>query len=276
MLVDADHPYSGQPIRSGRGDQAGGRTHRDGAGGMPRDAEFGGDRRDRGAVDHQPPQHIPGTAPRCRRSRGRQLPEILIEHRPPTRWRCAAVPRHRNPQHQRVAGHRQIRQRPDHGVAIAALATTVRTPRITGHRRAEDRRYLLIDSSVGDGHAQLDRAHDRVGNNRRRAGSSLRHGSPRRGGVSVGTRIVTRRGPTSAQRHELSAGNPHHWCTLIREEPNNGAVTLPPYSVPRSRTHAVRDPSPRRLASSNSPKRLFRSPDQGHPQGSDTHTGRRE
>ena len=219
MLVDADHPYSGQPIRSGRGDQAGGRTHRDGADGMPRDTEFGGDRRDRGAVDHQPPQHIPGTAPRGRRSRGRQLAEILMEHRPPTRWRRAAVPRHRNPQHQRVASHRQIRQRPDHGVAVAARATTVRTPRITGHRRAEDRRYLLIDSSVGDGHAQLDRAHDRVGNNRRRAGSSLRHGSPRRGGVSVGTRIVTRRGPTSAQRHELSAGNPHHWCTLIREEP---------------------------------------------------------
>ena len=140
MLVDAGHPYSGQPIRSGRGDQASGRTHRDGADGMPRDTEFGGDRRDRGAVDHQPPQHIPGTAPRRRRSRGRQLAEILIEHRPPTRWRCAAVPRHRNPQHQRVASHRQIRQRPDHGVAIAALATTVRTPRITGHRRAQDRR----------------------------------------------------------------------------------------------------------------------------------------
>ena len=224
MLVDADHPYSGQPIRSGRGDQAGGRTHRDGADGMPRDTEFGGDRRDRGAVDHQPPQHIPGTAPRRRRSRGRQLAEILIEHRPPTRRRCAAVPRHRNPQHQRVASHRQIRQRPDHGVAIAALATTVRTPRITGHRCAEDRRYLLIDSSVGDGHAQLDRAHDRVGNNRRRAGSSLRHGSPRRGGgecrnphrhpprphLSSATRTLRRKSTPLVHPHSRRAGlRPH-------------------------------------------------------------------
>src|SRR5271166_907458 len=120
-----------------------------------------------------------------------------------------------------VASDRQISQRPGHGVAVAALTSTSRAPWIAGHRRAEDRRHLLVDRGVGDGHAQLDRAHDRVGNNRRRERSSLRHGSPRwRGGRVSATRIVTHRGPTSSKRHgprtRISANHPR---TLVHEEP---------------------------------------------------------
>jgi hypothetical protein len=206
MLVDADHLHRSEAIGPGRGDQARGRTHRDGANGMPGHPELGGDRRNGGAVDHQPPQHIPGAAPRRRGSRGRQLPQVLVEHRPPTRWRCAAVARHCDLQHQRIAGHRKIRQRPRHGIAVPTVLAAIRAPRVTRHRRTEDRRYLLIDSGVGDRHPQLDRAHDRVGNDRRRTGSSLRQ-QGHLGGVAacVGTRIVTHRGPISAQRHE-----PHH------------------------------------------------------------------
>ena len=185
VLVDADDPHPGQSIRPGCGDQVGGRAHRDRADGMPGHAELGGDRRDGGAVDHQPPQHIPGTPARRRRPRGGQLPEILIEHRPPTLRRQAAVAGHGDLQHQRIAGDRQIGQRPGHGVAVAAIAAAVRAARITGHRCTEDRRCLLVDGGIGDRHAQLDGAHDRVGNNRRRAGSSLRHGSPRWGGGRV-------------------------------------------------------------------------------------------
>ena len=67
----------------------------------------------------------------------------------------------------------------------------------------------VVDGGVGDRHPQLDRAHDRVGNNRRRGGSSLRHGSPRwHGRSSVGTRIVTHRGPTSPKRHDPERGFP--------------------------------------------------------------------
>ena len=92
---------------------------------------------------------------------------------------------------------------------VSSFDPAVRAAPIPGHRTAEDRRLLLVDGSVGDRHTQLDGAHDRVGNNRRRAGSSLRHGSPRWGGrSSVGTRIVTHRGPTSAQRHDPTRGCP--------------------------------------------------------------------
>jgi polysaccharide biosynthesis transport protein len=43
--------------------------------------------------------------------------------------------------------------------------------------------------------------------------------------ASVGTRIVTHRGPTSAQRHDPSPRiSADHGCTLIREEPGNGEV----------------------------------------------------
>ena len=140
VLINADHRHSGQPVRPSRGDQASHSAHRDRADGMPGDTEFGGDGRDGGAIDHQPPQHIPGTAPRRRRPRCRQLPEILVEHRPCTLWRGAAVSGHRHPQHQRVAGHRQIRQRPCHGVPVLTLTPTVRTARIPSNRRTEDGR----------------------------------------------------------------------------------------------------------------------------------------
>jgi len=226
VLVNPNDAYAGQSIGPGSGYQLCSCAHRDAADGMPRHPELGGDSRDRGAVDHQPPQHIPGTAPRRGRPRDRQRSQVLVEHRTATLWGQTAVTGHGHPQHQRIASDRQIGQRPGHGVAVSAFGPAVRAARIPGHRTAEDRRFLLVDGSVGDRHPQFDGAHDRVGNNRRRAGSSLRHGSPRRGGcVSVGTRIVTRRGPTSAQRHELSAGNPHHWCTLIRDEPVNHAST---------------------------------------------------
>ena len=176
---------------------------------MPGHPELGGDGRDSGAVDHQPPQHISGTAARRGRPRGCQRAQVLVEHRTATLWGQTAVTGHGHPQHQRIAGDRQIGQRPGHGVAVSAFGTAVRAPRIPGHRTAEDRRLLLVDGSVGDRHTQLDGAHDRVGNNGWRAGSSLRHGSPRwRGWSSLGTRIVTHRGPASAQRHDPTARYP--------------------------------------------------------------------
>lgn len=68
---------------------------------------------------------------------------------------------------------------------------------------------------------QLDGAHNRVGNNRRRTGSSLRQGSPRRVRACVGTRIVTRRGPASLSppTRPFPRRSADHRCTLIHEEP---------------------------------------------------------
>ena len=164
---------------------------------------------------------ISGTAARRGRSWGCQRAQVLIEHRTATLWGQTAVAGHGYPQHQRIASDRQIGQRPGHGVAVSACGPAVRAARIAGHRTAEDPRLLLVDGSVGDRHPQFDGAHDRVGNNRRRAGSSLRHGSPRwHGRSSVGTRIVTHRGPTSAQRHDRRARiSADHRCILIHEEP---------------------------------------------------------
>jgi hypothetical protein len=51
------------------------------------------------------------------------------------------------------------------GVAVAALPPAVRAARIASHRSAEDCCLLLINGGVGNRHAQLDRAHDRVGDN---------------------------------------------------------------------------------------------------------------
>jgi hypothetical protein len=51
VLIDADHPYPGQPVSAGRGHQVGGRAHGDRAHGVPGDAQFGGDGRDGGAVN---------------------------------------------------------------------------------------------------------------------------------------------------------------------------------------------------------------------------------
>ncbi len=73
------------------------------------------------------------------------------------------------------SGHRQIDQQPCDGVAVTPVAAAVRAAWIPGHRGAEDRRLVLVDGGVGDRHPRLDGAHDRVGHNRRRAGSSLRH-----------------------------------------------------------------------------------------------------
>jgi PPE-repeat protein len=59
-------PHSRQPVRSGSCDQVCGGPHRDRAHRVPGDTQLGGNGRDGGAVDHQPAQHIPGTAPRRR------------------------------------------------------------------------------------------------------------------------------------------------------------------------------------------------------------------
>jgi len=52
---------------------------------MPGHAQFGGDSRDGGGVDHQPPQHIPGTPAgwgfnSCKRTRDREAPQALISN----------------------------------------------------------------------------------------------------------------------------------------------------------------------------------------------------
>ena len=209
MLVNPNDAYAGQSIGPGSGYQLCSCAHRDRADGMPGHPELGGDGRDSGAVDHQPPQHISGTAAGRGRPRDCQRAQVLVEHRTATLWGQTAVTGHGHPQHQRIAGDRQIGQRPGHGVAVSAFGPAVRAARIPGHRTAEDRRLLLVDGSVGDRRTQLDGAHDRVGNNGWRAGSSLRQGSPRwRGWSSLGTRIVTHRSPTSAQRHDPTARYP--------------------------------------------------------------------
>lgn len=121
-----------------------------------------------------------------------------------------------------AAGHRQVGQWPRHGVAIPAVAPTVRTTRIPHHGGAEDRGLGVVDGGVGDRHPQLDRAHDRVGNNRARAGIGLAQRVPSVVLVElgVGTRIVTHRGPASAHRHDtLPQRSANHRCTLDHEEP---------------------------------------------------------
>jgi hypothetical protein len=67
---------------------------------------------------------------------------------------------------------------------------------------------MLVDADHP--HPEFDGAHDRVGNNRRRAGSSLgqRVTSVVLVKLGVGTRIVTHRGPASARRHDISRGYP--------------------------------------------------------------------
>jgi len=108
VLIDADHLHSGQPIRTSRGDQVSHSAHRDRADGMPGHPELGGDSRDSGAVDHQPPQHISGTAAGRGRPRDCQRAQVLVEHRTATLWGQTAVTGHGHPQHQRIAGDRQI------------------------------------------------------------------------------------------------------------------------------------------------------------------------
>jgi hypothetical protein len=114
----------------------------------------------RGVVTADQWDSLPGATPRRRRTWRRELPEILIEHRPSGLRGQATVAGHRDPQHQWVAGDRQICQRSGDCVAVPAIAPAVRAPPIAGHRRAEDGRRLLIDGGVGDRHAQLDGAHE--------------------------------------------------------------------------------------------------------------------
>jgi hypothetical protein len=153
--------------------RSGDSAHRDRTDGMPGHTQLRGDRRDRSAVDHQPPQHIPGIPPRRGRPRSSQLAQVLIEHRTPALRGHKTVSGHRYLQHQRIAGHREIGQRAGDGVAAA-----VRAAWITRHRRTEDRRSRLVDSGIGDRDPQLNRAHDRVGNNRRWAGLHSRLRKP--------------------------------------------------------------------------------------------------
>jgi hypothetical protein len=71
-------------------------AHSDCVHGVPGDAKLDGDRRDRGAVDHQPPQHIPGTPTRRGWVRCSQLVEVLIEDHLPAGGRDAPIPRYRD------------------------------------------------------------------------------------------------------------------------------------------------------------------------------------
>jgi hypothetical protein len=89
-------------------DQLSGGAHGDGADGMPGHTERGGDGRDGGSVDHQPPQNISRASPRCAGPRRSEAAEVLMEHAAITVGDHAAVARHRYLQYQRVAGHRQI------------------------------------------------------------------------------------------------------------------------------------------------------------------------
>jgi hypothetical protein len=186
---------------------------------MPGHPELGGDGRDSGAVDHQPPQHISGPAAGRGRPRDCQRAQVLVEHRTATLWGQTAVTGHGHPQHQRIAGDRQIGQRPGHGVAVSAFGPAVRAPRIPGHRTAEDRRLLLVDGSVGDRHTQ----HPRVFGSRGKCLLTDRE-APKSGTrfadcKSVGLRLQWFESTTchAAQTRALACGTP--MATLTTSSP---------------------------------------------------------
>ena len=151
---------------------------------------------------------------------------VLIEHCVTTVDGGTAVAGYGHAQHQRVAGNQQEwGEWPGDGVAVTTVATAVRAARITRNWSAEDRCLVLVDGGICDHHAQLNGAHDRVGNNRRRASSSLRHGSPRWCGGRVWNPNRHPPRPTSAQRHEPTTGISRVRCTLDYEEPSKFTVT---------------------------------------------------
>ena len=157
----------------------------------------------------------------------------LVEHRPPALDCGAAVAGNGDLQHQGLASNRQIGQRADHRVAILAVAAAVRTARITSHRRAEDRRLLLVDGGVGDRHpnsmvrmivsATTDGGQAVTSDTRDPsvvwwASAGTPHPHPPRPRLSSPT-------PRPARR------SAHHPCTLVHEEPVN--LTVPQYGIQR-------------------------------------------
>ena len=79
--------------------------------------------------------------------------------------------------------HRHIGHLPHDGVAVDTLAATPRTvPVAVVEQIAEHHRDITIDGGVGDRHPQLDRPHDRVGNNSSRRRHRVRHRAPREAG----------------------------------------------------------------------------------------------
>ena len=101
------------------------------------------------------------------------------EHFPLTRGIDTPVTGHPYPQAQRMTHHRNIGHAADHGVAVAALATTARAAALAVvEQDAEHHRRIAVDGGVGDRHPQLDGPHDRVGNNSSGQGRRLGHRAP--------------------------------------------------------------------------------------------------
>ena len=105
------------------------------------------------------------------------------EHFPLTGGIDTPVTGHPYPQAQRMTHHRNIGHAADHGVAVAALATTARAAALAVvEQGAEHHRRIAVDGGVGDRHPELDGPHDRVGNNSSGQGRRLGHRAPRQVG----------------------------------------------------------------------------------------------
>ena len=95
------------------------------------------------------------------------------EHFPVAMVIDAPVARHPHPQPQRMPDHRHIRDRADHGIAVAALnAAPWAAALAVVEQGAEHHRDLTVDGGVSDRHAEFNGAHDRVGNNSSSTGRS--------------------------------------------------------------------------------------------------------
>ena len=183
VLINADDPHPVQP-RGVSGDDRAGGVQGDGVDGVPRQSEFAGHRRHRGAVDHQSAQDVAGTPPRGRPARACQCRRVVGEHFPLAGRVGAAIPRYPDPQPQRMPDHRHVGDRADHGVPVDTLATAARAaPADTVvEQGAEHHRGLTVNGGVGDRHTELDSPHDRVGNNSSRQRRRVRHRAPRQVG----------------------------------------------------------------------------------------------
>jgi len=102
------------------------------------------------------------------------------EHFPWTLTAPAAVTWNPHAKTQRMTHNRNVSDPPDHGVAVDTLATALRAVAATVVEQiAEHHRGIAIDGGVGDRHPQLDRPHDRVGNDGSRQRRRLGHRAPR-------------------------------------------------------------------------------------------------
>jgi hypothetical protein len=117
--------------------------------------------------------------------------------------------------------HRHVTPAPRAPTITNPLANPPRTDMSTD-TKATTRPRRCRCRGVGGCHAQLDRAHDRVGNNRRRADGSLRYGCPRCRGERV---LEPESSPTEAHlsstiRH-LHADNSRPSMRFLHGEPVN-------------------------------------------------------